>query len=1188
MNQKEAVLSTQLRLLLSASNISIVGGTLLALVIAYMQMGSIATNVIYIWLAVIVLVLFFRAYQTYLFLSSPMVEYADLHARLIRFRLGVLAAGIVWGIGSIWLFPEHDPQHQMFLIFILAGLTAGGMIAYSADYASSLLFSISVLTPLAIRLLTGEDKSLVAMGFAALLYLAFLIISMRSVHKSVVGNVKLNYETALHEKEAQASEDRYRLLFDNSPLPIWVIDAKTLRFLDVNERAVEHYGYTHEEFRRMSLRDIRPLDELPEIQRIISSISDGKISGESRHRKKDGSIINVSINSISVNYAGTSARIGIVQDITKRIAAEQNEKKLSRAFMLLSKCESALVRADKQQLLLDEICQLAVEVGGYRMAWVGLAAMDSSKKVYPIANMGYEDGYLDSANITWDESKYGQGPVGTAIRKGITVVIQDFQSNPITAPWRESAIRRRYHSCIALPLFVNKQKWGILSIYSADPFAFTKEEVELLEVLANDLSFGIQALHTRSEHEASLAALQTEYDKNLLFLRNASDGIHIFDSDGNIIEVSDSFCTMLGYAREELVGMNVSQWDANMSYDKLITDIRLQIKQKTRNQFETRHRRKDGAIFDVEVSSFPLVLDGKAVIFNSSRDISDRRVVEHQLQIAATAFESQQGMIITDADNLILRINKAFMKMTGYTAEDVLGKSPKIFSSGRQDSNFYDAMWGKISSTGVWEGEIWDRRKSGEIYLAYLTITAVKDPEGITSNYVAAFSDLSQHRADEDKINHLALFDQLTQLPNRKLLIDRLRRALSSSARSGLEGALLFIDLDNFKDLNVTLGHEKGDMLLQQVSQRLLACVRASDTVARLGGDEFVVILEDLSKQPMEAAAMIKAVGEKILASLRESYKLEEHEYRCTPSIGATLFGNHFDTFEELFKQADIAIYQAKVSGRNSLHFFDTQMQDTIIARTTLEKDLRSALDHEQFRLHLQPQVDHFGNIIGAEALIRWFHPQRGLVSPDQFIPLAEETGLIVPIGQWVLDTACAQLKLWQRSSHTRNFDLSVNVSAIQFRQPDFVAQISATIKRHAIDPTHLKLELTEGMLVEKIEDVINTMNILNEIGIQFSLDDFGTGYSSLQYLKRLPLDQIKIDRSFVREISSDGSDKAIVQSIIALSQSLDVAIIAEGVETHEQQKILLYLGCNHFQGYLFGKPMSIEQFNELLLPNGI
>lgn len=438
----------------------------------------------------------------------------------------------------------------------------------------------------------------------------------------------------------------------------------------------------------------------------------------------------------------------------------------------------------------------------------------------------------------------------------------------------------------------------------------------------------------------------------------------------------------------------------------------------------------------------------------------------------------------------------------------------------------------------------------------------------------------------EDEIKHQAFYDPLTGLPNRRLLVDRFHQAFASSARSGREGALLFIDLDNFKDINNTLGHDIGDLLLQQAAQRLESCMREGDTLARIGGDEFGVMLEDLSKQPIEAAIQAKAVGEKILAALNQPYQLAMHKYRSTASIGATLFSDHGKTAEELLKRADIAMSQAKKAGRNTLSFFNQKMQDIINTRTTLEGELRKALENHQFHLYYQIQVDSSHRPLGAEALIRWMHPENGLVSPTQFIPLAEETGLILPIGQWVLETVCAQLKVWEQNALTRDLVLAVNVSAKQFHQADFVAQVQALVQRHAINPALLKLELTEGMLLENIEGTITTMNSLHEIGVLFSLDDFGTGYSSLQYLKRLPLDQLKIDQSFVHDLASNSSDKAIVRAITAMAQSLDLDVIAEGVETEAQQQLLLGKGCTHYQGYLFGKPMPIEQF-ELLLTQG-
>jgi diguanylate cyclase (GGDEF)-like protein/PAS domain S-box-containing protein len=557
--------------------------------------------------------------------------------------------------------------------------------------------------------------------------------------------------------------------------------------------------------------------------------------------------------------------------------------------------------------------------------------------------------------------------------------------------------------------------------------------------------------------------------------------------------------------------------------------------------------------------------------------------VDDQLRIAATAFESQDGIMITDAHSVILRVNRAFTNITGYTPEEIAGKSPRILSAGRQDANFYAAMHESLNSTGLWEGEIWNRRKSGEIYPEYLRITAVKNPDGVVTNYVGTFSDITKSKEAEAKINHLAFYDSLTLLPNRRLLLDRLQHALTSCTRSGRRGALLLIDLDNFKTLNDTLGHHIGDLLLQRTAERLESCVREGDTVARLGGDEFIVMLEDLSVESLEAAAQTEGIGNKILASLNETFQLGTHEYRITSSIGAAIFSDHCESRDELLKQTDIALYQAKDAGRNALRFFDPKIQTGIVARAQLENELRIALDTRQFQLFYQIQVDNAQRPLGAEALIRWQHPEHGLVLPVQFIPLAEKTGLMLQIGLWVLDTACLQIKAWEQNALTRDLVLAINISPRQFRQPDFVAQVQAAVQRHAINPRLLKLELTESLLLDNVAETIASMEALKKLGIQYSLDDFGTGYSSLQYLKQLPLDQIKIDQSFIQDLGNNSSDKAIVRTIIAMAKSLNLDIIAEGVETDEQRQLLLNKGCNHYQGYLFGKPVPIEQFNAIL-----
>jgi diguanylate cyclase (GGDEF)-like protein/PAS domain S-box-containing protein len=560
------------------------------------------------------------------------------------------------------------------------------------------------------------------------------------------------------------------------------------------------------------------------------------------------------------------------------------------------------------------------------------------------------------------------------------------------------------------------------------------------------------------------------------------------------------------------------------------------------------------------------------------------RLTEADLRVSATAFESQQGMLISDAENVILRVNKAFTDITGYAAGDVIGQTPHMLSSGRHDAAFYAAMWRSIEKNGAWQGEIWNRRKNGEVYPEWLSISAVKNASGSVSHFVAAIADITHRKAAEEEIKHLAFFDPLTQLPNRRLLMDRLHQSQALSSRSGRNGALIFIDLDNFKDLNDTLGHDKGDQLLQQAAKRFSDCVRDGDTVARLGGDEFVVMLEGLNENYQEAATQAKFVGQKILSVLNQPYKLAEIEYQSSSSIGITLFGNAVVSVDDLLKQADLAMYQAKAAGRNTLRFFDPDMQAVVMARASLESDLRIGVMSNQFLLYYQPQVDGNGHITGAEALIRWQHPRRGMVSPAEFIPAAEESGLILPLGNWVLETACAQLAEWATRPETAHLTLAVNISARQFHQPSFVDHVLVLLEGTGADPQKLKLELTESMLLNDVEDIITKMLALRSRGVVFSLDDFGTGYSSLSYLKRLPLDQLKIDQSFVRDMLSDPNDAAIACTIVTLGQSLGLTVIAEGVETVEQQVFLAEHGCLACQGYLFGRPLPLLAFEKLLL----
>lgn len=565
------------------------------------------------------------------------------------------------------------------------------------------------------------------------------------------------------------------------------------------------------------------------------------------------------------------------------------------------------------------------------------------------------------------------------------------------------------------------------------------------------------------------------------------------------------------------------------------------------------------------------------------QDITVQKLTEDSLRIAAVAFETHEGILITDAQADILRVNKAFREITGYGTDEVLGKNPRILSSGRQSKEFYAEMWRQLLENGTWSGEIWDRRKNGEIYPKWLTITAVKNEQGETCEYVGIFSDITARKQAEEEIRNLAFYDALTGLPNRRLLLDRFHLALSLSMRSHYCGALLFLDMDKFKTLNDTLGHDYGDLMLIEVGRRIQACVREVDTVARLGGDEFVALIEEVSANMPDALQKVALIAEKIRAVLAQPYMLKGHEFHSSPSIGVTLYRGSTEPVDVLMKQADMAMYQAKNAGRNKVSFFDPLMQQAVEAHAELEADLRGALPNEQLQLYYQIQVDGDHRPIGAEALIRWSHPRRGMVSPAQFIPIAEESSLILDIGYWVVEIACRQLAEWAQDEQMRHLVLAVNVSAQQFRLRDFVEQLKEVVTRHGIAPERLKLELTESVVLEDVADVVTKMHALKALGVRLSMDDFGTGYSSLTYLKQLPLDQIKIDQSFVRGITSDPNDAVMVQTIIDMAQNFRLNVIAEGVETEGQLAFLKQNECMAYQGYLFGRPVPVAEFEALV-----
>jgi diguanylate cyclase (GGDEF)-like protein len=494
----------------------------------------------------------------------------------------------------------------------------------------------------------------------------------------------------------------------------------------------------------------------------------------------------------------------------------------------------------------------------------------------------------------------------------------------------------------------------------------------------------------------------------------------------------------------------------------------------------------------------------------------------------------------------------------------------------------FDAVDKAVSDGRPYELELMTVQPDGAQRPCFVKGFPERDASGRVVRVAGLVQDITERRAAQEQINKLAFFDPLTELPNRRLLLDRLHQASAASARHQRHGALLMVDIDNFKDINDALGHERGDLVLQQVAKRLSACVSEGDTVARLGADEFVLLLTQLEQDLLEAAMEAEILGNKVLNVLQEHYQLNGTEMPCTASIGITLLGAQQEDTIEPLRRAELAMYQAKAQGRNTLRFFDPKMQAVVNSRVAMEASLRDAVGKDQLALHYQPQVTDQGQVTGVEALLRWLDPKRGMVSPAEFIPMAEETGLILPIGNWVLEAACKQLAHWAGQLRTTHLTVAVNVSARQFHQRNFVDQVLMILNQSGANPHRLKLELTESVLVEDVEGVIAKMNALQARGVTFSLDDFGTGYSSLSYLQRLPLDQLKIDQGFIRDILINPNDAAIARMVIALADSLGLTVIPEGVETQAQRDFLLGLGCHNFQGYHFSRPLPIHEFEAL------
>ncbi len=899
---------------------------------------------------------------------------------------------------------------------------------------------------------------------------------------------------------------------------------------------------------------------------------------EYRVRRHDGVYLHFDVRGVPVLEQDGSIRewVGACTDITERKLSENLEHLRIRTFELLTN-DAPLPD------ILEEIV-LWVESQNTKTKCSIMLLDDQSKRLFIGAAPNLPDCYKTAIQgiLIGDENC----TCSMVAHSGVRVVFENILT-PCRTPNCALASQNGIASCWSEPIKSSLGKMqGVFAVYHTDATSPGQDEIKLLELAANLAGVAIERkkaeevlLRTKQESEqahAELGSYMAAIGQNAL--------ISVADLAGRIIEVNDRFCEVSGYSRSELLGQNHNIINSGAHPSAFFSELWATISRGDIWRGDICNRSKNGALYWVDSAIVPVKdSHGQITRYISVRlEITERKKTEEELNLAAMVYQnSSEAMMIADSEVAIVSVNPAFTKVTGYTLEEVVGRNPHMLSSDRHDHDFYQAMWNEINTTGHWHGEIWNRRKNGEIYLEEITINTIYNDDGSAHRYVSLFSDITEQKKSEEMIWQQANFDTLTGLPNRRMFHDRLEQEIKKSHRSGLPMALMLLDLDRFKEVNDTLGHTQGDVLLVEAARRIAECVRESDTVARLGGDEFIVILSEL-----EDVNSVERIAQKIIECLAVPFQLLQETVYVSASMGITLYPDDAQDVDVLIKNADQAMYVAKNSGRGRFNYFTAALQKAAQTRMRLLNDLRNALASKQLVVYYQPIVEMAsGKIYKAEALLRWQHPERGMVSPAQFIPLAEESGLIHEMGDWVFHEATRELKRW-RERFVPEFQISVNVSPVQFRQneADHASSWISHLRAMDLPGQSLTIEITEGLLLNAEINVTEKLRSFREAGIQVALDDFGTGYSSLSYLKKFDIDYIKIDQSFVRNLVDDPDDKALCEAIVVMAHKLGLKVVAEGVETELQLDLLAAYGCDYAQGWLYSKAVPAGEFEAFLV----
>ncbi|QXP83450.1 EAL domain-containing protein [Methylococcus sp. Mc7] len=948
--------------------------------------------------------------------------------------------------------------------------------------------------------------------------------------------------------------------------------------VDANDRALELYGYSREELAGMALAEVVAGDaEGVQQMRLEEAVARGGGVWESVHTRKDGVPVPVELSVRSISVEGSDFVQAIVRDVSERKRIELALARQKNLYSLLAQTNQVIVRHTSEQELFDSICRIAVTNGGFRFAWIGMIDSETGT-LAPVARYGDDAGYVGSLNLSGGDTGQHRAPARMAVTAGHHVISDDFLADPATRPWHEAGRAAGVRASGAFPVWRLGKVVGAINLYAGEPGFFSEDIVAVLDTMAMDVSFALEILARDAERERSEMRLRESEERFRLAANSAPVLIWMGDTARACTFFNDMWLNFTGRSLEYELGdgwlegihpEDRSRWTGAYS---AAFDARKPF------EIEYRLRRRDGEYRTMLGKATPRFDAGGEFVgyVGSCIDISDRKKGDERLLLAGKVFEAvRESIMVTDANRVIVAVNPAFSDMTGYSPEEAVGRTPAFLQSGRHGREYYAAMWRAVEQEGSWQGEFWNRRKNGELFAVLETIVAVRDETGATVNYIGVAADISSLKEAEEHIHHLAYYDPLSALPNRRYLMERAEYALAWAERRKEELAVVFLDVDHFKDVNDSLGHQVGDELLVRVAAQIKEFTRDTDTIARLGGDEFALLLPDLGRDG------VSQVADKILVALRKPFEHSGQAFAVTGSIGISLYPHDGTDFETLLRNADTAMYHAKQQGRNQFRFYDPGMNVDILARLTVLSELREAIPAGELRTFFQPEIDLAdGKLVGAEALVRWQHPARGLLSPDQFIPIAESNDLIVAVSDWVLEDTCRHLAQWKKAD-LAPITVGVNLAARHFRDPRLVQRVESLLCRYGVPGSSLQLELTESTLLDADAQTMIVLQELIALGCSLSIDDFGTGYSSLSYLKNLPIATLKIDRSFVRDIAFDADDRTISGTVVALGHSLGLKVIAEGVESEEQRRILLEQGCDFGQGYLFSRPLGSKEFTK-------